>query len=88
MRSDKSESVRKWIVKERFALVPAIFGGLIVTFVAATRGAYGAWLLWIAVPLLMISLGYFFLVNALPILMNNGANHQSDREPKEEPREK
>lgn len=72
MRSNKSEAIRKRIVHERFALVPAVVGGIIVTFVAATRGGYGAWILWIAVPLLMISLGYFYMVHALPVFLDKG----------------
>jgi hypothetical protein len=53
------------IGQARGAFIPAIAGILIVSFVAATEGAYGAWMLWIAVPMLMISLGYIYLINAL-----------------------
>jgi hypothetical protein len=65
MQSDKPEAKRKWEVRGRGAFIPAIAGILIVSFVAATEGAYGAWMLWIAVPMLMISLGYIYLINAL-----------------------
>ena len=87
MQSHRPESARKWIVQMRFGLVPAMVGGVVVAFVA-TRGADDAWLLWFAVPLLMIGLGYLYVVSALPIFLNEGANHQSDREPREELREK
>lgn len=43
----------------------AIIGIIIIIFVAATGGEYGAWLLWIAIPFLMISLAYFFIINAI-----------------------
>lgn len=88
MRSGKSEATRKWIAHVRFALVPAIVGGLIVAFVAVTGGEYGAWLLWIAVPLLMISLGYFYLVSALPVLLGKEIHNQSETELAKKPHEK
>jgi len=87
MQSDQSEATRKWYSKGRWALVLALIGVMIVSFVAATRGEYGAWMLWIAVPLLMISLGYFYLVNAIKYFIRGSANHQSEREQEEERRE-
>jgi len=87
MQSDQSESTRKWYAQGRWALVLALIGILIVFFVAATRGEYGAWLLWIAVPSLMISLGYFYLVNAIKYFIRGSANNQSEREQEEEHRE-
>lgn len=72
MQSGRSESAKKWIVKVRFGLVPAIVGGVIVAFVAATQGAYAPWLLWMAVPLVMIGLGYIYLVYALQIFLERG----------------
>jgi len=44
-------------------------------------------MMWIAVPFLMISLGYFYVVNALPVFMGETANHQSETEQQEKPRE-
>ena len=49
--------------------MPAITGMLIVAFVIVTRGEYGAWLLWIAIPMLMLGLGYFFVANAVKYFM-------------------
>ena len=64
-------------------MVLAFVGGAILSFVVVTRGTYGAWMMWIAVPFLMISLGYFYLVNALPVFMGESANHQSETEQQE-----
>jgi hypothetical protein len=83
MQSNKPEAKRKWNVRGRWAFIPAIVGILIVSFVAATRGAYGAWMLWIAVPLLMISLGYIYLVNALAGITAIDAHNQLLREQEE-----
>jgi fatty-acid desaturase len=88
MQSDQLEATRKWYAQGRWALVLALIGVVIVCFVVATRGEYGAWMLWIAVPLLMISLGYFYIVNAIPVFLGAGEHHQSEREQEEEPREK
>lgn len=65
MQSGSSKAEPRWFVRNRWGLVPTITGILIVSLVAATRGEYGAWLLWIAVPLLMIGLGYFLVVNVV-----------------------
>lgn len=80
MQSDKPEAKRKWNVRGRRAFIPAIAGILIVSFVAATGGTYGAWMLWIAVPLLMISLGYIYLINALAGIIAIDAHNQQLRE--------
>ncbi len=71
----------------RFGLVPAVFGALIVAFVVATQGAY-AWLLWIAVPLLMIGLGYLYIISALPIFFREDADRNSELKPEDQAREK
>lgn len=68
-------------------MVLALVGGAIVSFVAATGGRHGAWMLWIAVPFLMISLGYFYVVNALPVFMGQSAHGQSEPEQEENPPE-
>ena len=59
---------------------------LIVAFVAATRGEYGAWLLWIAIPFLMISLGYLFIISALPVFFDSVADGKSESDQEETPR--
>jgi len=64
-----SKAGPSWYVRDRWGLVPTITGILIVAFVAATRGEYAAWLLWIAIPMLMIGLGYFVVVNAVRYFM-------------------
>lgn len=88
MHSNQPEATRKWYAHGRWALILALVGAAILSFVVLTGGTYGAWMLWIAVPFLMISLGYFYVANALPIFLNKGANHQSERELQEERREK
>jgi len=55
-------------------------GLVIVLFVAATEGEYVVWTLWIAVPMLMFSLAYLFLVSALPIFLGARSDSESERE--------
>jgi len=83
----QSEATGKWYSRGRWAWVFALIGILIVAFVAATRGEHGAWMLWMAIPLLMISLGYFYLVNALAFFWGKGVYHQGESRPEEEQRE-
>jgi hypothetical protein len=87
MQSGQHEVMRGWLAHGRWALVLAVVGGAILSFVVITRGTYGAWMMWIAVPFLMISLGYFYLVNALPVFMGESEDHQSETEQQEKPRE-
>ena len=87
MQSGQHEVMRGWFAHGRWALVLAFVGGAILSFVVVTRGTYGAWMMWIAVPFLMISLGYFYVVNALPVFTDESANHQSETEQQEKPRE-
>lgn len=84
MQSDKPEAKRKWNVRGRWAFITAVAGIVIVSFVAATRGTYGAWMLWIAVPLLMISLGYIYVIYALAGITAIDAHNQLLREQEEE----
>lgn len=65
MQSDQHEAEPSWYVRDRWGLVPTVTGVLIVSYVIATGGEHGAWALWIAIPLLMIGLGYFVVVNAV-----------------------
>ena len=65
MNPDTPPRLRKWYSGGLWALVFAAVGILIIAFMIATGAKYATWLLWIAIPLLMISLGYFFVVNAI-----------------------
>lgn len=56
-------------MRDRWGLVPTLTGILIIALVAATGGQHGAWLLWLAVPMLMVGLGYFAVVNILRYFM-------------------
>ncbi len=71
----------KWYVRWRWGLVPAVFGVVILLFVIVT-GFSHVWTLWIAVPLLMIGLGYLFVVNAIESLWAIERRVQQDREDK------
>lgn len=62
-------------------------GIAILAFVAATEGKYYSWLLWLAIPYLMISLGYAFLVYAVPVYLNFIEDEQPKTESPEEKRE-
>lgn len=57
-----------------------LVGLVIVLFVAVTEGEYGVWTLWIAIPLLMFSLAYLFLVNAVPIFLRKAEDDEPEQE--------
>ena len=46
-----------------------LLGLAIVLSLVATGLDYAAWTLWIAVPMIMFSLAYLFIVSALPIFL-------------------
>lgn len=71
---------RKWHTGDVCALAALLLGLVIVLLVAATGGTYGVWTLWIAVPLLMFSLAYLFLVSALPIFLGPRSGDASPQE--------
>lgn len=65
-----------------------LLGLVIVLCVVVTGGEYVAWTLWIAVPMLMFSLAYLFLVSALPIFLGPRSGSDSGEEqPLEKDRE-
>jgi len=82
MKSDEVSKEPKWYDKHRWAISAAIVGMLMVSIVIATGGEHGAWTLWIAIPLLMFSLGYLFLVNAIPVFINLFSDDNSEQEQK------
>jgi len=69
MRSNEPWFSRRWHTEDVAALAVLLLGLVIVLFVAATGGEYAVWTLWAAVPMIMFSLGYLFLVSALPIFL-------------------
>ncbi len=62
MIQGKPERKSRWYVRWRFGLVPLVFG-IVILIVVVITGDRLSWMLWIALPLLMIGLGYLFLVN-------------------------
>jgi amino acid transporter len=62
MARGEPERKSRWFVRWRFGLVPLVFGILIIVIVVMT-GERFSWMLWIAVPFLMIGLGYLFIVS-------------------------
>ena len=64
----------------RWAIAFLLVGLAIVLFVAATEGEYLVWTLWLAIPMLMFSFAYLFLVNALPIFLGPPPDSGSDAE--------
>ncbi len=70
MQSDQQHSSPSWYVRDRWGLVPTVTGVLIVSFVLMTGGEHGVWALWLAIPLLIIGLGYFVVVNAIRYFMD------------------
>lgn len=87
MSSGATSPTRLWLAKNRWPVLLAVIGVVIIAFVVATRGEQATWLLWIAVPLLMISLGYLFLINAIPVFLESFETTESESEKKEEPRQ-
>lgn len=87
MRPDKSRLSRKWSSGEIFALVFLLLGLADVLFVAATEGEYVVWTLWIAVPMILFSLLYILLVNALPIFFGQTRGDEPEEERSSEHRE-
>lgn len=83
MRLDGGRPTRKWYPGETWALLFLLLGLALVLFVAATEGEYLVWSLWIAVPMLMFSLAYLFLVSALPIFLGPRAGGESEAGPTE-----
>jgi nicotinamide riboside transporter PnuC len=80
MNPDKPAK-KEWVFYGRWALIPAVVGISIVAFVIVTEGAYATWTLWIAIPMIMIGLGYIFIVNAIASLISVGqSDDQSEGE--------
>lgn len=75
---------RKWHTGDVCALAFLLIGLFIVLFVAATDGQYATWTLWFAVPMIMLSLGYLFIVSALPLWL--GPRSGEDLEEEEPPK--
>ena len=69
MRSGKPWLPKKWHKGDLYALAFLLLGLVIVLSVAATGLKYATWTLWIAVPMMMFSLAYLFIVSALPIFL-------------------
>jgi len=65
MQSNEERAPKKWYVRGRWALLLTVIGALLLSFVIVTRGEYATWLMWFAIPFLMIGLAYFFVVNWL-----------------------
>lgn len=85
MRPRKPWFSRKWYAEDVYALAFLLLGLAIVLFVAITEGEYLTWTLWIAVPMIMLSLAYLFLVSALPIFLGP---REGDAPNEEQPPEK
>jgi len=80
MSSGQAEAPRRWYARGRWAYVFVIIGVLIIILVASTWGTYGAWMMWIAVPLLMVGLGYLFLINMLMFLKDSGVYEEEEKD--------
>ena len=87
MQSTSTMRDRKWYSGGRWAWVFGLTGIAIVAFVAATEGKYYSWLLWLATPYLMISLGYAFLVYAIPVFFSLMEDDQPKADAPEEKRQ-
>ncbi len=81
MPSDKPLFPRHWHKGDVLALAFLLLGLLIVLSVVATGLEYATWTLWIAVPMMMFSLAYLFLVSALTMFLGprSGAGPKDER---------
>jgi hypothetical protein len=70
MVSGRLESLKRWIVRERIGFVPGVLGVAILVLVIVTGGKGTAWLMWFAIPLLMLSLGYIAVTSAIPLFLD------------------
>ncbi len=75
---------KKWVFYGKWALSPTIVGAAILTFEVVTGAKYAPWLLWFAVPLLMIGLGYIFIINAIAAIITVGEVGESEERNGEE----
>lgn len=80
MRLDKSRPSKEWSSGETLALVFLLIGLMDILFVAATEGGYAVWTLWIAVPMLLFSLLFILLVNALPLFFGRTRSDEPEEE--------
>lgn len=84
MPSRKPWMSRRWYKGDVYALLFLLLGLVDILIVLTTEGEYATWALWIAVPMVMFSLAYIFLVSALPIFLGP---RSKDSPPEETPRE-
>lgn len=87
MRSNPPEHKRNWLLKGLWAWVFGIAGVGITAFVAMTEGKHYSWLMWLAIPYLLISFAIALIVYALPSFVSQGENGQSEEQRSEERRE-
>lgn len=80
MCPDKQCARRKWHKGDLWAISLFLIGLGIVLFVATTEGEYLVWTLWLAIPMLMFSLAYLFLISALPIFLGPRSGPESETE--------
>ncbi len=69
-----------WLLKGLWAWVFGIAGIGIIAFVALTEGRYYSWLMWLAIPYLLISFAIALIVYALPSFVDLGENGQSEEQ--------
>ena len=84
MQSEKPAPKSRWYVRLRWGLSPLVIGVLLLCFVIFTGEAY-AWTLWIAVPFIMIGLGYIFVVSAVESIWSIERHIQEIKEEEEKP---
>jgi|GEM_PF-1700393 len=68
---------RPWVFYGRWALIPTAIGIGILTFVIVAGDAF-AWTLWIGLPLIMVGLGYIFVINTIAALIAIGRSDEEE----------
>jgi hypothetical protein len=87
MQSNPPQHKKNWFLKGLWVWVFGLAGIAIIAFVALTEGRYYAWLLWLAIPYLLISFVAALIVYALPIFLSFGEDGQPEEERSEENRD-
>lgn len=84
MPSDRPLFPRHWHKGDVLALVFLLAGLIIVLALVATGLEHATWTLWFAVPMMMFSLAYLFLVSALTVVLGPRSSAGPEGEKAEE----
>ena len=87
MQSSPPKRTKNWFRRGLWAWVFGLAGIAIIVFVVVTEGEYYTWLLWLAIPYLLISFVIALIVYALPIYLTLTEDGQPEEHHSEERRD-